>query len=105
MLSRLSKPVNPAAMAAIFTLSASARSDSAPGRSISLPPNTSCSIGDAMPMTPMPALTFMHRTPHNNQNCGVDGARNRCTCRVVIMLPPPCGACQPAGFQPVGGTR
>jgi hypothetical protein len=35
------------------------------------PAKISCSIGDAMPMTPMPALTFRHRTAHTRKNCGV----------------------------------
>ena len=34
-------------------------------------PKISCSIGDAMPMTPMPALTFRQSTAQINQNCFV----------------------------------
>jgi hypothetical protein len=33
--------------------------------------NTSWSIGEAMPMMPMPAVTFMHSTDQISQNCGV----------------------------------
>ena len=33
------------------------------------PPKISCSIGEAMPITPMPALTFRHSTPQISQNC------------------------------------
>ena len=36
-----------------------------------LPPNTSCSIGDAMPITPMPADTLRHNTSQSSQNCRV----------------------------------
>ena len=36
-----------------------------------LPPNTSCSIGEAMPITPMPADTFRHKTSQSSQNCRV----------------------------------
>ena len=38
---------------------------------ISLPPKISCSIGEAMPITPMPAETFRHSTHQISQNCGV----------------------------------
>jgi hypothetical protein len=74
---------------------------------IRLPPNTSCSIGLAMPITPMPALTFMHSTSHTSQNCGMPQTFFTCTWRCVIMalLVSAAGGVQPAGFQPVGGTR
>ena len=72
----------------------------------SRPPNTSCSIGEAMPTTPMPALTFRHSTPHSSQNCGVPNARFTCRWREVTRaLVPAAGAVQPSGFQSVGGTR
>ena len=38
---------------------------------MSLPPKTSCSIGDAIASTPMPALTLRQSTPQISQNCGV----------------------------------
>ena len=38
---------------------------------ISEPPKISCSIGEAMPITPMPADTFRHSTAQISQNCGV----------------------------------
>ncbi len=37
----------------------------------SLAPNMSCSIGLAIDITPMPAVTFRHSTPQISQNCGV----------------------------------
>ena len=59
-----------------------------------------------MPMTPMPALTFRHSTPHSSQNCGVRMASFTCTCadgdhrRFVCF-----GLAHPAGRQPGGGMR
>jgi hypothetical protein len=54
MLNRLSSPANPAAA------DASTR-----------PLKTSWIIGDAIPSTPIPALTFRQSTPQSAQNCGV----------------------------------
>ncbi|MNI47148.1 hypothetical protein D3C73_1016480 [compost metagenome] len=71
MLNRLSKPVKPAAMAAI---EASCEASSWPNaRSLpsNLPANTSCNSGDAMPRMPIPADTFRHSTSHTRRNCGV----------------------------------
>lgn len=64
-------------------------------------------MGEAMPITPMPALTFMHSTIQISQNCGMPQTRFTCTWRWVIMVLPACagGGVQPAGFQPVSGTR
>ena len=76
-----------------------------PGSSISRPPNTSWIIGDAIPITPIPALTLRQSTAHSSQNCGVFHARSTCTCRVVIMPLCRTGGIQPAGFQSGGGTR
>ena len=47
-------------------------------------PKISCSIGDAMPITPMPALTFRHSTAQINQNCFVLCASRKCTLRPPV---------------------
>ena len=74
---------------------------------IRLPPNTSCSIGLAMPITPMPADTFIVSTIHTSQNCGMPQTLFTCTWRCVIMALVAWrgGGVQPAGFQPVAGMR
>ena len=72
---------------------------------MSAPPNVSCSMGEAAPMMPMPADTFMHRMIHRSQNCGVLCASFRCTLLEVIMSLPLAGGVQPCGFQPAGGRR
>ena len=77
------------------------------GTPMRLPPKTSCSIGLAMPITPMPALTFMQSTSHTSQNCGMPQTLFTCTwpC-VIIRLAVPCtGGVQPAGFQLLAGMR
>lgn len=98
------KPAAMAAMAARWLLSSSVKESS--GRPMRRPPKISCSIGDDMPMTPMPADTFMHSTIQISQNWRVLWASRRCTWRVVIML---CfadaGGVQPSGLQPFGGIR
>ena len=72
---------------------------------ISAPPNTSWSIGEAMPMMPIPAVTFMQSTDQISQNCGVFSALSTWTCRVLIMLlAAGAGGVQPLGFQPDAGT-
>ena len=60
-----------------------------------------------MPITPMPADTFMHSTIHSSQNCGMPQTFFTCTCRCVIIALRfgSAGGDQPAGFHPVGGTR
>lgn len=60
-----------------------------------------------MPITPMPADTFMHSTIHTSQNCGMPHTFFTCTCLVVIMalFVWAAGGVQPSGFQPVAGTR
>ena len=75
--------------------------------SISEPPKTSCNIGEAMPITPMPALTFMHSTIQSSQNCGMRHTLLACTWHWVIMvlLARSEGGVQPSGFQPLVGTR
>ena len=78
-------------------------STSVPGLARFLSPGI---IGAAAPIIPIPAETFMHSTNHNNQNCGVLCALLRCTWRVAIILfVLLTDGFQPAGFQPVGGTR
>ena len=64
-------------------------------------------MGEAMPITPMPALTFMHSTSHTSQNWGMPQTFFTCTWRWVIMVLLVCagGGVQPSGFQPEGGTR
>ena len=59
------------------------------------------------PITPMPALTFMHSTTHTSQNWGMPQTFFTCTWRLVIMALEAwaTGGVQPAGFQPEGGTR
>src|SRR5579863_5565748 len=71
-------------------------------RPSSFGPNTSCSIGLAIAITPMPAVTFVHSTPQISQNCGVFHAWFRCTfCRVII----PFERSLAGGYQPLGATR
>ena len=107
MLNRLSSAVKPAAtpaIAASWVLSSSPYLAATP---ISEPPNTSCSMGEAMPITPMPALTFMHSTIHTSQNWGILKAFFTCTWRCVIMVLEAwmAGGVQPSGCQPVAGPR
>ena len=40
-------------------------------RGVTRPVKISWIIGEAWPITPMPAVTFMHSTTHSSQNCGV----------------------------------
>src|ERR1700728_2596193 len=103
LLNRLISPTSPAADAATAAFCAAVRSP-AVVIPIRCAPNTSCSIGLAIEMTPMPAVTFMHSTPHNSQNCGVFHATFRCTCCAVIiaLAEPLAGGVQPAGLQPLG---
>ena len=106
MLNRLSSAANAAPTVASCAFWASSRAlNGTPGRSISRPPNTSWIIGEAIPITPIPALTLRQRTAHSSQNCGVFQAVSTCTCRAVIIAT--CLACgfHPAGFQSGGGTR
>lgn len=103
MLNSDSRPTKPAAMPAIAACCAgvSAVPRATP---ISEGPNTSCSIGEATEITPMPALTFSISTVQISQNCGVFQARFRCTCPAAIIRFA-AGGVQPAGCQPAGGTR
>ena len=72
MLNSDNSPAKPAAIPAIMVFCSG---DSAlkvrSGIPISLPAKISCSIGEAIPITPMPADTFRHSTPQISQNCGV----------------------------------
>src|SRR5574343_449423 len=74
-----SRPVKPAAMAAIEVFCAGLSSLKARSMPINLPANTSCSIGEAMPMMPMPAVTLTQSTVQTNQNWRVFQAWLRCT--------------------------
>ena len=97
----------PAAMTAIEASWDLSSSPNFRSRPIRWPPNTSCSIGLAMPITPMPADTFMHSSSHTSQNCGMPQMRFTCTWpRVIIALSATLGdGVQPAGFQPAAGSR
>ena len=85
-----------------------------PGKPMSRPPNTSWIIGEAMPMTPIPALTLRHSTPHRNQNCGVLQAWSTCTWprgdhaapqRRVLGREGPMARTGVRWSSPAGGTR
>ena len=69
-----------------------------------MPPKISCSIGEAMPMTPMPADTLSISTAQISQNCFVLWASLRATLRCVI-IDLPAGGVHPEGRQPAGGSR
>ena len=57
-------------------------------------------------MTPIPAVTFIHKTTQISQNCGVRWALRRCTWPgATIRRAVATGAVQPTGSQPAGGTR
>ena len=68
-------------------------------------PNMFCSMSLANPSTPIPALTFMHKTTHNSQNCGVRHARSTETLAVVTSFDSVSFGTQPSGFHPAAGTR
>ena len=75
------------------------------GNPISLPAKISCNIGEAMPITPMPADTFKHSTHQISQNCGVLCASSRWTlcCEIIVLFS--LGGVQPSGRHPAGATR
>ena len=75
------------------------------GRPMSEPAKISCSIGEAMPITPMPADTLSISTAQISQNCGVLWASRRCTLPWVIIPLLGVGRTQPSGAQLCGGTR
>ena len=107
MLNRLISAAKPAATPAIAVSWALSSSPNFLATPIRLPPKTSCSIGLAMPITPMPADTFIVSTIHTSQNCGMPQTRFTWTWPCVIMALLPCatGAVQPSGFQPLAGIR
>ena len=88
MLNRLSRPANPAA---------------ADGET--RPAKTSWIIGEAMPSTPMPALTLRHRTAHSSQNWRVRQATSAVTDGETEAGAAAAGGVQPSGAQPGGGRR
>src|SRR6478735_9316531 len=106
MLNSESRPVKPAAIAAIvaFCSTLSALNPTS-GNPINLPAKISCNIGEAMPITPMPADTFRHSTHQISQNCGVLCASLRWTLAFEIIALAFDGAVQPSGCQPGGGRR
>src|SRR5271155_3707779 len=83
-LNKLIRPTRPAAEAAMAAFCAAVilAMVSTPS---SLAPNMSCSIGLAIEMTPIPAVTFRHNTPQISQNCGVLQDVSRCTLLRVII--------------------
>src|SRR5215467_5473269 len=100
------RPAKPAATAATATFcSALSALKVTSGAPISEPAKISCSIGDAIPITPMPAETFRHSTHQTNQNCGVLCASFKCTWCCVIIALALLGGVQPSGCQPTGGRR
>src|ERR1700730_5553357 len=106
MLNSDSKPAKPAAIAAMVAFcEASSALKPTLGRPINLPAKISCSIGEAMPITPIPADTFRHSTHQISQNCGVLCASLRWTLFVEIIALTLVGAVQPSGRQPAGDTR
>src|SRR5882757_8631790 len=106
MLNSESKPVKPAAIAAIvaFCSMLSALNPTS-GNPINLPAKISCNIGEAMPITPMPADTFRHSTHQISQNCGVLWASSRWTLALEIIALDLAGGVQPSGFQFGGVMR
>src|SRR5262245_61254194 len=106
MLNNESRPVKPAAIAAMATrCSGVSALNLTPGNPINEPAKISCSIGEAMPITPMPAETLRHSTHQISQNCGVLCALSRCTLCCEIIAFDAAGGVQPSGRQPVGGSR
>src|SRR6202000_2838771 len=100
MLNSESRPVKPAAIAAIvaFCSTLSALKPTS-GNPISLPAKISCNIGEAMPITPIPADTFRHSTHQISQNCGVLCALSRWTLAFEIIAFDLLGATKPSGCQ------
>src|ERR1051326_4741050 len=106
MLNSESRPANPAAIAAMATRwSADNALNLTSGNPISLPAKISCSIGEAMPITPMPAETLRQSTHQISQNCGVLCASLRWTLFLEIIAFALEGGVQPSGCQFGGATR
>ncbi len=89
MLNNESRPANPAAIAATpFSCAGESAVKATSGWPTSEPPKISCSMGLATSITPMPAETLRHSTPHSSQNCGVRQAALTCTDRVAARALP-----------------
>src|ERR1700761_8645663 len=106
MLKSDNRPAKPAAMPGI-NVSCSTESwlKLKAGKPISLPAKISCNIGEAMPITPMPADTFKHSTHQISQNCGVLCALSRWTLALEIIAFDLLGATKPSGCQFGGVMR
>ena len=104
MLIRLSRPVNPAAMVAMRFSCSPFSSCQLRSSDSSLPAKISCSIGEAIPRIPIPAVTLSHSTIHRSQICGVRQATRTCTWIVGLLRIVFC-AFSPEGCQPMGGRR
>src|ERR1700730_4753762 len=106
MLNSDSRPAKPAAIAAMVAFcEASSALKPTLGSPINLPAKISCSIGEAIPITPIPADTFRQSTHQISQNCGVLWASLRCTLYCEIIALDLSGGVQPSGRQPAGGMR
>src|SRR5258705_2780128 len=100
-----SNPVKPAAIAATAApCEASSAVKGTSGRPIRLPPKISCNMGEAIPITPIPADTLRHSTAQISQNCLVLCPSFRCTCLATIIDLAACGV-QPCGAHPGAGSR
>ena len=102
MLNSDSRPTKPAAIVAMSALlAASSAEKPISGWPISLPPKISCSIGEAIDSTPMPADTLRQSTAQISQNCGVLCASLSATASRVIIA----RALSTGGVQPSGASR
>ena len=110
MLNSDSRPVKPAAIAAMVACcSVESALNVTSGADQRARQRISCNIGDAMPITPMPADTFMHSTIQIIQNCLVLCASLRWTlCCEIIALAFRMGSSRQDASRPAGcgnGTR
>src|SRR3981081_1718841 len=106
MLNSDSRPAKPAAIPAMVTFCSTVSALKPTfGNPISLPAKISCNIGEAMPLTPLPADTLGQSTPQISQNCGVLCASLRWTLYCEIIALAFSGGVQPSGRQPAGDTR
>src|SRR5262249_1723139 len=104
MLNSDKRPGNPAAIPAMARrCSGVSALNLRAGLPINEPAKTPGKIGDAMPMTPMPADTLRHSTHQISQNCGVLCASLRWTLCCEIIVFDAGGGVQPSGRQPAGG--
>src|SRR5258708_34001120 len=105
MLNNDSRPAKPAAIPAIRVFwSAESWLKLKFGKPISLPAKISCNIGEAMPITPMPAETLRQSTHQISQNCGVLCALSRWTLLLEIIAFALLGGVQPSGCHFGGAT-